>query len=212
MNKISYLRFIAFFILLCSYEASAMAQIRASRAIPTTKTIVADMVGRRLSEGTENGYFYPEWRWTVEEGEIIEIKILSKNISSDCCSFVVDLILKARSCPTKYKAIVTVDYYLENNNWKLMVAKSNSISIVKTGKYLDCINTKLTEESFGRPKPLLQIKNNIDSRLIVGGIYRPCGSAEWKRFSKKVDGLSYDLVGMLLEGVDEYRIEFVELD
>lgn len=180
--------------------------------IPTKTKISNDLIGRKLSEGMDNGYFSSDWRWIVEEGEISNLQIQSKDVSNDYCSFVVTMILKGQSSPARYQAKVQMDYSLENKKWQLVLVKSLGISIVKTNKYFDCISTKIGDDGWGGVD-CLKIKNNIDSPLLVGGVFRTNASNEWRKFSVIVDGLQVMGVGGTFGGgsVVDYRIHFVEL-
>lgn len=206
-------RFILFGMLVASllFSSFARGNTLASTPVPTKSTISTDLIGRKLSEGTDNGYFTPEWRWTIEPGEISNMRILSQNTSDDYCSFVVVMTLKSQSSPTKFHATVQVDYSLSNKRWKLVLVKSKGIRVVKTDKYLDCISTKIDDDGWGGVN-CLKIKNNIDSSLLVGGVYRISDSHEWRKFSLIIDGLKVMGIGGTFGGgnVVDYRIHFVE--
>lgn len=182
-----------------------------SQNLPTESVIATDLIGRRLSEGSENGYFSSDWRWTIEHGEIRSLRIVSQNVSADYCSFVVIMTLKSQDSPTKYHATVQVDYSLVNKRWVLTIVKSKGISVIKTKKYLDCISTKIDDDGWGGVN-CLKIKNNIDSSLLVGGVYRTNDSHKWHKFSLIIDGLKVMGVGGTFAGgsVVDYRIHFVE--
>lgn len=214
MKRVSLLVFLSssFFLYssILSYTAKGVP-------IPTKSVIATDLIGRKLSEGRDNGYFQPDWRWTIEPGEISGLKIKSQNVSDDYCSFVVTMTLKSQDCPTKYFATVQVDYSLNKKRWQLTLVKSKGISIVKTERYLDCISTKIDDDGWGGVN-CLKIKNNIDSPLLVGGIYRARNyveneTPEWHKFSVVVDGLKTVGIGGTfgIGDVADYRIHFVEL-
>ena len=182
--------------------------------IPTKAIIATDLIGRKLSEGTDNGYFPSDWSWAIEAGQISDLYILSRSVSEDYCSFVVFMTLQRYLCPTKYNATVQVDYSLLNNKWTPILVKSKGIRVVDSGKYSDCISLKL-EESYGGWTNYLKIKNNIDSPLLVGGLIRINDSSEWEKFSVTINGLEESMVGMgcgnVRGSVVNYRIHFVEL-
>lgn len=207
-------RFILSGILVSSLIFSSFVSdiLLASAPVPTMSTISTDLIGRKLSEGTDNGYFKPDWRWTIEPGEISDMRVLSQSTTDDYCSFVVAMTLKNQSCPTKYHATVQVDYSLTNNKWMLVLVKSKGIRVVKTDKYLDCISTKIDDDGWGGAN-CLKIKNNIDSSLLVGGVYRIGDSHEWRKFSLIIDGLTVMGIGGVFGGgnVIDYQIHFVEL-
>lgn len=173
-------------------------------AFPSVSVIQSDLIGRKLSEGTENGYFGSNWTYTIEPGEISGLKIFSRNNSNDYCSMVVTMILKKHSSPVRYKAVVQVDYSLVKKRWKLTLVKSKGIRVIKTNRYFDCITVDI--DLMNR----LVVKNNIDSPLLVGGVYLVGYSNEWKKFSVVVKGMQMVHVPYVYSA-KEYRIDFVEL-
>lgn len=173
-------------------------------ALPSVAVIQSDLIGRKLSEGTKNGYFGSDWTLTIEPGEISDLKISSRNDSEDYCSMVVTMILKKHSSPVKYKAMVQVDYSLVKNRWQLTLVKSKGIRVIKTNRYLDCITVDTD------PIDRLVVKNNIDSPLLVGGVYLVSYSNEWKKFSVVVKGMQMIYVPNA-SCVKDCRIDFVEL-
>ncbi len=117
---------------------------------------------------------------------------------------VVIMTLKKHSSPVKYKAVVQVDYSLVKKRWQLTLVKSKGIRVIKTNRYLDCITVDTD------PIDRLVVKNNIDSSLLVGGVYLVGYSNEWKKFSVVVKGMQMVYVPQA-SSVKDYRIEFVEL-
>lgn len=172
--------------------------------LPSVAVIKTDLIGRTLSEGTKNGYFGSKWTWKIEQGEISNLNIISRNSSDDYCSTVVTMILKKHSSPVRYKAMVQVDYSLVKKRWQLTLVKSKGIRVIKTNRYLDCITVDTD------PIDRLVIKNNIDSPLLVGGVYLVGYSHEWRKFSIVLKGMQMEYVP-LASSVKEYRIDFVEL-
>lgn len=195
-----------------SLKGNYMSESKSTPSLPTGPVISTDLIGRKLTEGTDNGYFSSDWKWTIEPGEISGLKILSQNQSDDYCSFTVSMFLKSHSSPTRYMATVQVDYSLINKRWQMTLVKSKGIRVIKTTRYLDCISTKIGDDGWGGVS-CLKIKNNIDSSLLVGGVYRTNNSHEWHKFSLIIDGLTVKGVGGTFGGgsVVDYRIDFVEL-
>ena len=172
--------------------------------IPSQSELAADLIGRKLSEGMDNGYFALDWYWAIEEGEIIDLEILNQNATDDYCSYVVLLTLRKASCPTKYKATVQMDYSWLNKKWRLILVKSMGVNIVRTDKYMDCINATINRID------RLEIRNNVDSPLIVGGVCRNRDSQEMRKFSTIVRGMEKVEVFSRVGCVDGFEIHFVE--
>lgn len=180
--------------------------------VPSESVIATDLIGRSITEGVDNGYFGSKWKWTFESGEIQQLIILSKNVYDDYCSFVVAMTLKSESSPTRYNATVQVDYSLVKNRWKLTTVMSKGVRVVDSGRYRDCISTKIDSDGWGGVD-CLKIKNNIDSALLVGGVIRTDESDEWHKFSLVINGTTTMGVGGTFNygSVVDYRIHFVEL-
>lgn len=195
-------------LLLLSADSFAASNV----PIPTKDVIAKDLVGRKLSEGTDNGYFTSDWSWTIEQGQISNLTILSKSVTEDYCSYVVVMTLKRPLSPIRYNATVQVDYSLENKIWKPILVKSKGVKVVNTGKYFDCISTRIDGSKWTGS---LKIKNNIDSPLLVGGLIRKLDSSEWEKFSVTINGLEEVGIGAgfghVSNSVVDYRIHFVEL-
>lgn len=207
MIRVAFFLFSFFWLSMTSVEPSEPQGV----SLPTEARIAADLVGRKLSEGVDNGYFSSNWIWTIEEREIRTLTILRKEVSRDYCSFDLVMTLQSHSSPTKYRAKVQVDYSLMNNKWKLIMVKSKGVSVVKTGKYDDSISTKIDSDGWGGVN-CLKIKNNTDVSLLVGGVFLTNESNEWHKFSLVIEGLKVMGVGGTFSygSVIDYRIHFVE--
>lgn len=169
-------------VFLLFFISSAVCSANGTVPAPTKAELAADLIGRKLSEGTDKGYFPSDWYWTIEEGEICGLKILSESVSDNYCSYVVTMTLQKQSSPTKYEADVQMDYSFLKKKWQLILVKSKGVRIVKTDKYLDCISTSIDTHKFC-------VKNNVDIPLIVGGVAFDFKSQVWEKFSTVVNGM-----------------------
>lgn len=185
--------------------------IDGSSVVPNETIIANDLIGRKITEGRDNGYFDNDWVWTIENGEISDLKILNQVVDSDYCTFLVEMVLKAVTRPIKYKATVQVDYTKTNNRWVISMVQSKGVDVVKTGRYDNCISTKIDDDGWGGVN-CLKIKNNTDVPLLVGGLYRTSYSDGWRKFSTVVNGLEVIGIGGTFGGgsVVDYEIHFVE--
>lgn len=182
-----------------------------SGTIPNETIIANDLIGRKITEGRDNGYFDNDWVWTIENGEILDLKILNQVVDTDYCTFYVEMILKAVTRPIKYKATVQVDYTKTNNRWIISMVQSKGVDVVKTGRYDNCISTKIDDDGWGGVN-CLKIKNNSDVPLLVGGLFRTDYSNGWRKFSAVVEGLQVIGIGGTFGGgsVVDYEIHYVE--
>ena len=200
LKSVIFRRLVVSFLL---FSVSFLSYSTTITPVPSESNIMMDLVGRQLSEGLKEGYFAPDWKWNIEPGQIKSLKIKSQDISEDYCSYIVQIILQEQMCPTKYRAVVQVDYSYSNKKWRMVLVKSKGVSIVKTDKYLDCIRAEIVKYGF------LNIKNNIDSPIIVGGCV--FSNNRWTRFSVVLGGLEAKSLKPDYYSVEDYRIEFVEL-
>lgn len=200
LKSVLFRRLVVSFLL---FSVSFLSYSTTITPVPSESNIMMDLVGRQLSEGLKEGYFAPDWKWNIEPGQIKSLKIKSQDISEDYCSYIVQIILQEQMCPTKYRAVVQVDYSYSNKKWRMVLVKSKGVSIVKTDKYLDCIRAEIVKYGF------LNIKNNIDSPIIVGGCV--FSNNRWTRFSVVLGGLEAKSLKPDYYSVEDYRIEFVEL-
>ncbi|MBQ6083848.1 MAG: hypothetical protein IJK92_05800 [Bacteroidales bacterium] len=182
-----------------------------SGIIPNETIIANDLIGRKITECRDNGYFDNDWVWTIENGEILDFKILNQVVDTDYCTFYVEMILKAVTRPIKYKATVQVDYTKTNNRWVISMVQSKGVDVVKTGRYDNCISTKIGDDGWGGVD-CLKIKNNTDVPLFVGGLFRTSYSDAWRKFSAVVNGLEVIGIGGTFGGgsVVDYEIHWVE--
>ena len=48
---------------------NAQNPFQRTATVPTDSDIAKDLIGRKITEGKENGYFGSDWKWTIETGE-----------------------------------------------------------------------------------------------------------------------------------------------
>lgn len=182
-----------------------------TRSIPDETIIANDLIGRKITEGRDNGYFDSDWVWTIENGEISNLKILNRTVEIDYCTFFIEMVLKDVTRPIRYKATIQVEYSLIDNRWVISMLQSKGVDVVKTGRYDNCISTKIGDDGWGGVD-CLKIKNNTDVPLLVGGIFRTSYSDSWRKFSAVVEGLQIIGIGGTFGGgsVVDYEIHFVE--
>lgn len=182
-----------------------------SSVVPNETIIANDLIGRKITEGRDNGYFDNDWTWTIEYSEISNLEILNKTIDDDYCTFLVKMVLKAPTRPIRYRATLKVNYTKTNNRWVISMVQSKGVDVVKTGRYNNCIITKIDDDGWGGVN-CLKIKNNTDVPLLVGGLYRTSYSDAWRKFSAVVEGLQVIGIGGTFGGgsVVDYEIHFVE--
>ena len=176
---------------------------------PSKNQIAKDLVGYKLTEGYEDGWFSNEWYWQIKSGQIkaMEIKQVVTNTDKEYC-FVALILLQGDVCP--FNAKVKVSYVLnKQNKWQIEFVNSMGMSIVKTHKYDDCIQYAIVDDGWGGVN-CLQIKNNCSVELAVTGWFYALG--KWHKFAIRVDGNGINSVGGTFGGgsVSKYKVNFVE--
>ena len=173
---------------------------------PDAEKIKRDLIGYKIS-ALPDSYLGKDWYWTIEEGEIKNIQIVSEIRQSDGYLFEVRLILQADG--GIYQALVNLNYVLHKNNWTLDFMESKGINIVKTGKYDNCITTDVRGTILGGE---LDFTNHCSVALIIGGkMLTEFGG--WKKFYTTVSANGTQYVGSWNIGsgdLNDWKIDFIE--
>lgn len=149
---------------------------------PSRDQIARDLIGRKLTEGYENGWFSNDWVWIIEQGEIKALKIEKVLANTDRDYSVIVLMRLQAPEQAALNAKVKVNYHLVNNVWKMEYAVSQGVKVVWSHKYDDCVKFSIgTYSFFFHPYPLLNIVNNSDLVLYCAGWYYKY--EEWHKFS-----------------------------
>lgn len=200
--------FIALFASLVTYanfqiNTSVIRQLL-KKAPVSSATICRDLVGHKLSEGTDNGYHSRDWYWTIEEGEIKAFRILSvrENTSN---RYTIDAQMRlARHTGSAYNAKATIYYVKTRRGWEIEFVKSLSMNIVRTHRYDDCIHVEKGSGILNQDD--LYVTNNCEVALDVGGkICQIYGG--WKKFSIRILPHETKLIDYC---VADYTIDYVE--
>lgn len=174
------------------------------RAPVSSVTVCRDLVGHKLSEGTDNGYHSRDWYWTIEEGGIKDFRILSvrENTSN---RYTIDAQMRlARHTGSAYNVKATIYYVKTRRGWEIEFVKSRSMNIVRTHRYDDCIH--LEKGSGWLDKDDLYVTNNCELALEVGG--KVCGIySGWEKFSTRVLPRETKRIDY---SVADYTIDYVE--
>lgn len=150
---------------------------------PDANRMQADLVGRSLSEGIENGYYSSSWRWKIEPGEISNFRILSVE-KDNTTDYEVTAAMRLTAMSGKaFDTKVKILYVSRGNmGWQLEYAQSLGMSIVKTGRYDSCITSEY-DDWYG----CTFIHNSCDIPIEVGGKrYTSSLPRECIRYSEEV--------------------------
>ncbi|MDR0873396.1 MAG: hypothetical protein LBN27_08025 [Prevotellaceae bacterium] len=175
---------------------------------PDAEKIKADLVGHKIIEG-KDGYRQQGWYWKVADNEIKELKI--NNIKDNGKDYVLDLHLFLESETSAYETDIIVTYVLrQSDDWTVDFIETKAMSIVKTGKYNNCITSERKQTGYTEYE--LEFTNHCDVALLVGGTaLNAWGDKQWHKFSTVVEGNSKKRIGGLFSvSVLDYNIHFIE--
>lgn len=196
-------------LLLMVTMISGNASATTPPAKPSREQIAKDLVGHRLNEGYEDGWFSEDWHWDVKSGQIKALKILEvlRNTEKNYC---VVVLIRLRSEVNAFNAKVKINYQLtKENKWKIEYAVSLGMDIVRTHKYDDCLSFKIVDDGWGGVN-YLRITNNSGIELGCAGYIQTYD--KWKKFAVRIAPYQTGSVGGTFGGgsVYNYKIEFIE--
>ena len=202
-------------MLMCSVILSVASGLTGwSIPLPSQVKMQRDLVGRHLQEGLGNGnYHYDGWEWVVEEGEIRNFRIIKEEtLSADTYSVIVGCILTDNY--RSYDATIRMLYVRRGAGpWILDYVRSLGLSIVRTGRYDDCIVTRMLRNGWDGSRTYLEIRNISDIPLEVGlDIYSEHNSG-WKRAAIQLNGGETVTRGGAFSAdgdIYDFRIQYVE--
>lgn len=180
----------------------------ADTAKPGAARIARDLVGHTLSEGLDDGYHYDGWTWTIEQGEISDLKI-ERLLQNSNGSYRVVVSMKLSAGYYCYATRAEVAYTLSQRGaWQFDYVTSLGMKIISDHRYDNCIRASVIEDGWGGTY-CLHLQNISELTLAVGGSILAGGS--WRHFSQIVAPHSDTNVGGLFMGgsVESYRIEFI---
>lgn len=195
--------------LLAALVLSALNVNAAIPPKPNKSQIAKDLVGYKLSEGFDDGWFAKDWYWQIKNGQIkaMEIKQVVRDTNKEYC---IIALMRLQGEVSAFNAKVKVNYILNRQNkWQIEFVNSMGMSIVKTHKYDDCMQYSIVDDGWGGVD-CLEIKNNCSVELGVAGWFYALG--KWHKFAVRVEGNETTSVGGTFSGgsVEKYKVEFVE--
>ena len=113
---------------------------------PTRNQIAKDLVGHRLKEGYDNGWFPSDWVWVIEEGEIKAMKIeeVLKDTDTD---YSINVVMRLEGDGKTFKANGEVVLKVKDNAINFLEEKLSFILINELisksykSELLDCLYT-----------------------------------------------------------------------
>lgn len=170
---------------------------------PVAEKLQKDLIGR-VVKALPGGYLSSYWSWTIEPGEIKDLKIVNvEDVDKKHKEFWVDMTLQADGAAYKTKG--KIYYVLDNrDDWEIDMLEPSEVEVVKTGRYDSSITTSFYNMILSER---IDFHNNSDAALLVG--FRTLdGYGNYEKHSVMVSGgetVSYSALVL-----KDYTIDFVE--
>lgn len=172
-------------------------------------TIHYDLIGHTLAEGVNDGYFSPEWFYTINENNIRNLRIEKELVDTETEYIaIINLELgdfrpeKALICNFYYDTKAKIRYIKpQNGDWKIDYIKSLGMNIVSDKKYDDFIKVRLE----GSNSVKLFLNNLSEFTLEVGGTFL-ASNYDWVKFFKVVPPHSEEFVDYAKDCVIDFVI------
>lgn len=173
---------------------------------PSEALIATDLIGRKLTEGTENGYQSKDWTFNIESGNISDLKVSEVLTHTDSKYLALVDMKLSKGGNYYYQTKARVNYVKspEDNTPVLDYVTSLGMTVVSDGEYDDDIEHSI-EGSF------LELRNKCDVSLTVGGKILEYNSG-WRHFCIVVPAQSSRTVSPSHWSALDYRIDFVIRD
>lgn len=178
-------------------------------SIPDENRISSDLTGRKISEGYEQGYHSDDWTFTIQAGQVHDLRI-NQVVVNQPDLYIVETSMKIQpNASFYYNTKLKISYRNSpSEGWIIDNITSQGMDVVSNGAYEDCVRLRIDEDGWGGTKGLY-VRNNSDATLVVGG--RLLTDDGWQRFSRVVKAHEEGTVGGLFGGgsVKDYRLDFV---
>lgn len=158
-------------------------------------SIEKDLVGQTIYEPSSNGYFPKDWRWTLKEGEVLNVSVLERKQYSN--GFALNVLAHLHRGEVKVDAEIEMQYGNANRLQSITVKK---IIIPPQTDYSQYVKLEMDYDFF----PTLRLYNNSNITLFIGGDYS--SGTEYKKFGGVVEPHSSKPVA--LGSIDSYNIHF----
>ncbi len=176
---------------------------------PGLETIKLDLVGRSWQDKPE-GYFGQE-KNTIKQGSVKNVEILSQTESKDVYNLHAIISIQDRLGSATYLLDADIRYLLgDADEWKIDQLGINSVDVERTGLFNKYITARLTQPWVDNQ---LDLTNNSDATLIVGGLFLADYPDGWHKFCVDIEPNSTERVGGMWSGIGnitQYEIDFVE--
>lgn len=194
--------FVLFFFSLMSLsmlQSSSYSLSEYQGGKPGEVQILRDLVGKVITDPSENSYFPDSWSWTIKSGEIRYLSFEHETSNYDYYIALMTIHLKRREMPVDVK--VVLQYKLTRGAWRFDQLKVQSITFPKQTNYASYVEIYMDYDFM----PSLVVKNNSKMTLFVAGAYTTKGT--YKRFCTELEPNKTSTIG-IGPAPDKYEIHF----
>lgn len=188
--------------LLISEINKAPQEAENSVIINDNEDIAADLIGEVIYEPSSNGYFPEDWRWKIEQGEVLGVEVKERK-SDEYGNEKILVLAHLHRGATKIDAQMVLNYSPNGYAKELKSSKVKKIIIPKQQDYSQYVRLKKDYDFF----PSLVLYNKSDMTLFVGGDYS--SGEERKLFAGVFEPHSSKTVA--IGNIDSYHIHFAYL-
>ncbi len=166
----------------------------------STINIPEDIIGQVIHDPSENGYFPPEWTWTIKQGEVLGATEMHRSsVANDSAQ--VMAVVHLHKGELKVDVEMVLHYEIGLLGAELNNVQVHAITIPQQTNYASLVRLKPNADFI----PGLMLENHSDYWLFVGGHIDLDEGV--KRFMQVVEPHSEEYMTIL--GVpDNYHIEF----
>ncbi len=161
--------------------------------------IAEDLVGQTLSAPSEDGYFPKDWRWKLENGEVLDVQELNRRNDSSGDE-VITIIAHLHRGAVKIDAEMILKYSKKGNGRKPISCRVSKITIPRQTDYSQYVELKMDYDFM----PSLMLYNRSNMTLFVGGDYY--SGNEKELFSAVVEAHSSEMIA--IGSAQSYHVHF----
>lgn len=156
-----------------------------------------DLVGQIVYEPSDNGYFPQEWRWKIEDGEVLSVQEINRLYGND------EIIVLAHlhRGETRIDAEMVLKYSTAGRDRKIMSSKVLKLIIPTQPDFSQYIKLRMDYDFL----PSLVLYNKSDMTLFVGGDYS-FNEGKMTKFAGVFEPNSSKTIA--IGGIDSYHIHF----
>lgn len=166
---------------------------------PLESQILRDLVGKVITDPSEDSYFPKNWSWTIKSGEIKYLSFIHETSNYDYYIALMTIHLKRREMPVDVK--VLLQYKLYKGTWHYDQLTVQSLTFPKQQNYKSYVEIYMDYDFM----PSLVVKNKSNMRLFVAGAYTT--KSTYKRFCTEVEPGESNTIG-IGPSPEKYEIHF----